>query len=97
MEKNTIIFRFATLRQLMDVVNIKQLINDEKFEEWFNYKHKITDDENKFLKRLIEIHRLYLTSYNEQKLSIRVIGPIFTSRKIFVLQIKKCNTVVKQW
>ncbi len=74
--KKIINFRFATVEKLMEVVNIKQVINDKKFVEWFNYNYKISAEEENFLKNHINLHRLYLSYYNEQKLTVKFIVPI---------------------
>ncbi len=69
-------FRDATIDKLMEVVNIRPVVNDEKFEKWFNYNYQISENEKKFFLNLIKKNRLYLSYYNEQKLSIKFIGPI---------------------
>ena len=80
MEKNkelpTITFRTATIEEIMEVVTIKQVINDEKFEEWFTYNYKISNKENVFLEELIALHRTNLYYYSEQKLTIKFLAPI---------------------
>ncbi|OQX97436.1 MAG: hypothetical protein B6I24_08820 [Bacteroidetes bacterium 4572_128] len=75
MEK-IITFRNASIESLMKIVNIKKLINYSKFNEWFSFNYKISKEEENFIKKHIELNELYLPFYNEQKLSIRFIGPI---------------------
>ncbi len=74
--KEIISFGFINLKKLNKIVNIQRVINDKKFDEWFNYNYKISEEENKFLKYLINSRKLYLPYYNEQKLSMKFIAPI---------------------
>ncbi len=74
--ENIIVFRNCTLKKLMQVVNIKKLKKHSKFYEWFSYDYKISEKEKDFFLELIDIHELHLSSYSEQKLSIRFIGAI---------------------
>ena len=76
MNEKIITFRFTTLRQLMNIVDIKKLDNDSKFDQWFNYKYNIAEEENLFLKKIVKKHKLFLNSYNEQTLSMRFISPL---------------------
>ncbi len=69
-------FSFASLRKLMEVVKIKKIKNHSKFDEWFSYNYKINEDESEFLEKLVNRHELDLSSYSEQKLTIRFIAPI---------------------
>ncbi len=75
-DKKIIPFRNAGLEELMKVVNIKKIVNYKKFEKWFSYDYKITENEIDFLKELISVNELYLSYYNEQKLSMRFVAPI---------------------
>ena len=76
-ENNKIItFRFATIEQLMEIVNIKKVINFNKFEEWFAYNYPMAEGENDFLNELIERNQLHLIYYNETKLTIKIIAPL---------------------
>ena len=75
MEK-IIFFRNAKLMDLKKVIDIEKLINYEKFESWFSYNYEMTEEEINFLKKLISANELYLSSYNEQKLSMRFIAQI---------------------
>ena len=72
----------VTLEQLVEVVNIKQIINNSKFEEWFNYKFKITESDELFFKELILENKISLQSYNEQSLTIKFIAPILNRVKL---------------
>ena len=87
--KNIITFRNATLEKLMDVVDIKQIINDAKFKEWFSYKYEINTDESGFLKELIDINKIFLPTYNEQNLLVKFIGLIINKIKFHTENIKE--------
>ncbi|OQX98571.1 MAG: hypothetical protein B6I24_05130 [Bacteroidetes bacterium 4572_128] len=75
-EEKTITFRFASIENLKEVINIKAIIKDEKFDKWFNYNYKISDKEKNILENLIKKNRLNLSLYSEQKLAIKFIAPI---------------------
>ena len=77
-KKNDKILRFAnsTLLKLQKIVPIKEVDNDNKFNEWFSYQYKITKEEDTFLTKLIEKHKLFLSSYNEQTLITKFISPL---------------------
>ncbi len=79
--KKTLTFRNATIDKLMEIVNIKPVIDDNKFDAWFNYEYKLSEEENKFLKHLIKENKLSLIHYNEIKLTIKFIAPILTKVK----------------
>ncbi len=69
-------FNHASLDILQEVVNISTEINFQKFDEWFNYKYEILDEDDKYLNELIELNQLFLQSYNEQKLITKFIAPL---------------------
>jgi len=74
--KKTLIFSDATNKKLSNILKIKKIAYNKKFDEWFNYKYQISESENNFIKRLIEKNQLYLFTYNESKLTIKFIAPI---------------------
>ena len=73
---NTITFINATYKKLSQIANIKKIVNRKKFDAWFNYKYKISESEDKFIKYLIEKNQLYLFTYNENKLIVKFIAPL---------------------
>ncbi len=89
-KKKSLNFRAATLEKLMEVVNIKQAEEEDRFKEWFLYNYKFTKEEEDFLKELIKEHKFYLNDYNEQTLTIKFIAPVLN-------KVKFSNEHVKDW
>ncbi len=88
-EKEKILsFGRVTLSSLKKVVNIELRYNKIKFDNWFNYKYKLEEEENIFLENLIEKNRLYLTLYNEQTLTIKFIGLVLNKVNFIKKDIK---------
>ena len=69
-------FGESTLKKLKEIVNIKQVDDESKFDEWFAYKYKISEEEDKFLSNLLNKNKLLLASYSEQTLIAKFISPI---------------------
>ncbi len=88
-EKN-LNFRSSTLEKLSKIVNIEQDVDENKFKAWFSYKYEIKKEENDFLKKLIKDNIIYLSSYNEQTLTVKFIGQILN-------KIEFRNKLVKDW
>ena len=87
-DDKTITFRFATLKKLMQVVEIEEIVNYDKFKNWFNYKYDISEQETSFFSELIKTHIIYLSSYNEISLTIKFIGPILNKVKFITKKFK---------
>ncbi len=83
-------FSASTLEKLMEIVNIEQVIKENKFEKWFSYKYEIKEEEENFLKELIKENIIYLSSFNEQTLITKFIAPVLN-------KIKFRNKNVKDW
>ena len=79
-----------TKDQLMEIVDIERVSNKNKFNKWFDYKYKLSENENNFLENLIEENELFLTFYNEQNLTTKFIAPILN-------KIKFQNKYIKDW
>ena len=89
-DNKIITFRFATIEQLMEVVDIERMIDDSKLEEWLNYKYEINKDEKYFLNELIDTHRNLLHTYNEISLTAKFIAPVLNKVKFY-------NKKIKDW
>ncbi len=83
-------FRKATIEKLMEIVDIKRIPAKNKFNKWFDYKYKLSEDETIFLENLIEENELFLTLYNEQTLTVKFIGLILN-------KVKFSNKGIKDW
>ena len=69
-------YQGISLKDLREIVDIKPKLNASKFDDWFSYKYKISEDEQKFLEELIKCNILYLPKYNETKLLVKFIAPL---------------------
>ena len=83
-----ITFRNATFEDLEEIVAIKKIDNDSKFDKWFSFEYKISDDENVFFQSLIKKNKLFLASYNEEQLKAKFIIPILQKIDYFFDDIK---------
>ena len=89
-KKKSLNFRAATLKKLMEVVNIKYAYEEDKFNEWFLYKYEVLEEEKLFLKILIEKNRGLLSTFNEQTLITKFIAPVLN-------KIDFRNEHIKDW
>ncbi len=71
-------YNFSTIKysDLEDIVNITPKLNNSKFDDWFQYHYAISENEITFLDNLLKKHYLHLSSYFEDTLKIKFIGPI---------------------
>ncbi len=83
-------FRSATLEKLMEIVNIEQADEENKFLKWFSYKYELSKEEKIFLKNLIKKNKFYLNSYNEQTLIAKFIA-------ILLYKVNFSNKYIKDW
>ena len=90
MENNNKIINYqnTTYQDIKDVINIQKKLNHSKFNNWFNFKYKISDTENTLLQELIIENELYLSKYNEAKLFAKFISPILHKVNFQVGEIK---------
>ncbi len=77
MAENFIInYQKITFSDLKRVVKISKKDKDEKFNYWYSHKYEISKEENLFLEKLIKSNKLFLSGYNEAKLTFKFISPI---------------------
>ncbi len=67
------------LKKIESIVNIEKKDNDSKFEKWFSFHYETSKYEEELLEKLIKKNKLFLPSYNEEKLLISFIAPILFS------------------
>ena len=78
-------FSTITLRDLRKLVDIKPVIDDSKFIDWFSTDVASVDkDEELFLEKLIQRHRLFIESYSEEELKMKFLGPILNKVDFYV-------------
>ena len=76
MENQVLTYRNISFQDLEEIVNIEKRDNDTKFDNWLSYKYKISENEEDLLKKLIRKNKLYLSGYNEAKLTFKFISPL---------------------
>ena len=86
--KTEITFRKASFQDLEKIVTIKKKLQKDKFKNWFSYKYEISKTDNIFLQTLIELHELYLPTYNENQLKMKFLSPILNKINFFFDDIK---------
>ncbi len=69
-----IIFQTVRLDDLVEVVDLKQLPEQEIFKEWFNFQHSISVEEEKFLQDLIKDNYDFLSYCSEEDLKMEFIA-----------------------
>ncbi len=87
-KKKEFSFSKITYQEICEIVDIAPYIDDSKFEEWFSYDYKISEEENKFLTDLINNNRRHLPYYNEVHLMVRFIGPVLNKVNFFTDKFK---------
>lgn len=76
------------MKTLKNVVKIKKKDNDAKFDNWFSFNYKISNDDDFFLNKLIKQHKLYLSNYNEEQLKMKFLSPVLNRVDFFFDDIK---------
>lgn len=68
--------QFADLEQL---VNIRQIVDDTVFDEWFAYPYPISENEEQLLQKLVTEHRQFMLSYSEDELKMKFLAPLLNA------------------
>ena len=69
-------FSTMTYNKLKELVNIKQSIHTNIFDNWFNFNINFDDELLSFFKTLIDKNSLLIKNYNEEDLKIKFITPL---------------------
>ena len=69
-------FSKITHQELKRIVNIKQQINNNIFDDWFSLKIDFSDNLLSFFNKLISRNKALLKSYNEEDLKVKFIIPL---------------------
>ncbi len=71
-------YNFSNVKfsDLEDIVSIKVVDNDAKFDEWFETPYNLDDTEVLFFKNLIQKNKTYIGFYMEEDLKAKFIIPI---------------------
>ncbi len=76
MENKSYNFSNISFSDIEKIIDIRLKLNHSKFDEWFQYHYAISENEITFLDNLLQKHYLHLSSYFEDTLKIKFIGPI---------------------
>ncbi len=69
-----IIFQTAKFDDLVQVVDLKQLPEQEIFKEWFNFQYSLSDEEENYLQNLIKDNFDFLSYCSEEDLKMEFIA-----------------------
>jgi hypothetical protein len=71
-------YNFSTIKfsNLENIVSIKVVDNDQKFNDWFETLYEISEEESVFLSKLIKKHKTRIAFYMEEDLKAKYIIPI---------------------
>jgi len=69
-------FSKITDKKLKELVDIKQKISDNIFDDWFAFEFEFSDTLLSFLKELIIKNKSLIKSYNEEDLKVKFITPL---------------------
>ncbi len=72
-------FSSITTKDLISLVDIKENIIDEtRFNEWFEFEYSISASEEKSLKKLLDANYHLIPNYSEEDLKLNFIGPVIS-------------------
>jgi len=69
-------FSKITAKQLKSLVNISQKINENIFDDWFDFEIEFDNELISFLSTLIDKNKSLIKSYNEEDLKVKFIIPL---------------------
>ena len=76
-------FSRLEFKDLCQITNITERINDAAFDPWFNYSYSISHNEEAFLTQLRDNNRRFLDSYSEKELKAQFIIPLLNQVNFF--------------
>ncbi len=71
-------YNFSSIKyaDLEELVSLKVVDNEQKFDDWFQTPYKMKGSETLFLKNIIQKHKTRITSYLEEDLKAKFLIPI---------------------
>ncbi len=75
----TISFSTVKFADLARLVDLRQIIDDSVFAEWFGYEYPLNEDEKQLLLTLIEENRQFMLSYSEDELKMKFLAPLLNA------------------
>ena len=79
--------KFDELNQIVKLIGVPD-IYDTKFQEWFSYPYSFEDTELLLLERLLNQHKLYVSTYSEEELKAKLLIPILNSVNFMFEEVK---------
>jgi hypothetical protein len=79
METEIKTYNFSTVKysELEEIVKLKMVDNDQKFDDWFSTPYLINEEDAIFLEKLIKKHKTRMVAYMEEDLKMKFLSPIF--------------------
>ena len=74
--KSTYKFSEIDYSILKKIANYKFITDQTIFNDWFTYKYKLNEEENKFLLKLINTNKYHLKFYSERQLQAQFMVPL---------------------
>ncbi|OQY44452.1 MAG: hypothetical protein B6247_30245 [Candidatus Parabeggiatoa sp. nov. 2] len=81
-------FSKLEFKDLRNIVDITERIDDTVFDTWFNYAYKISQTEAQFLTQLLNTNRRFLDSYTEEELKAQFIIPLLNQINFFANEVR---------
>ena len=81
-------FSNVSLNTLRQVVPLKQIVDDNRFDAWFGYQPPLDAEETALLTYLLKKHRPYFSIYKEEELKAKFITPILNKIDFMVGDVK---------
>lgn len=81
-------FSTITLNALRQVIPLKQIVDDTRFDTWFGYQPTLNESEKDLLQKLLNKHRPYFPNYSEEELKAKFIIPILNKVDFMVGDVK---------
>jgi len=81
--KKRLSFGKITFDDLETFVDIREVVHDAVFDDWFGFPYRISAEEIAFLTQLIEANRRFLDNYLEEELKAQFIIPLLNKVDFF--------------
>ena len=72
-------FSHVKFSDLSELVDIRQVVDDSVFAEWFGYSYRLNSHEEQLLQELIEENRQFMLSYSEDELKMKFLAPLLNA------------------
>jgi hypothetical protein len=86
--KKKISFSRVTFEDLLDLIDIREVMDYSVFEEWFGFDYSLNQDEKAFLEDLLARNLRFLDTYLEEELKAQFIIPLLNQVDFFQGQVR---------